>query len=59
MSTPAEKNYPLGLIISKEIKSAQDGQRNHAIDLLNDVEREILKKRTKVSDYINLTNKIC
>lgn len=50
MNVVNEKNSPLGLIISKAIKSAQDGERNHAIDLLNGVEREILKKRNKTSD---------
>jgi glycosyltransferase involved in cell wall biosynthesis len=50
MNVLNEKNSPLGLIISKAIKSAQDGERNHAIDLLNGVEREILKKRNKTSD---------
>jgi glycosyltransferase involved in cell wall biosynthesis len=45
-----EKNSPLGLIISKAIKSAQDGERNQAIDLLNTVEKQILKKRNKTSD---------
>jgi glycosyltransferase involved in cell wall biosynthesis len=45
-----ENNTPIGLIISKAIKSAQDGERNHAIDLLSGVEREILKKRNKTSD---------
>lgn len=50
MNVPNENNSPLGLIISKAIKSAQDGERNHAIDLLNGVEREILKKRNKTSD---------
>jgi glycosyltransferase involved in cell wall biosynthesis len=50
MNVLNEKKSPLGLIISKAIKSAQDGERNHAIDLLNSVEGEILKKRNKTSD---------
>ncbi|PUE11070.1 hypothetical protein B9Z51_01720 [Limnohabitans sp. T6-5] len=50
MNVLNENNSPLGLIISKAIKSAQDGERNHANDLLNGVEREILKKRNKTSD---------
>jgi glycosyltransferase involved in cell wall biosynthesis len=54
MNVLNENNSPLGLIISKAIKSAQDGERNHANDLLKVVEREILKKRNKTSDS-NLT----
>lgn len=50
MTVSNENNSPLGLIISKAIKSAQDGERNHAIDLLNGIEREILKKRNKTSN---------
>lgn len=50
MNMHNDKKLPLGLIISKAIKAAQDGERSHAIDLLNNLEREILKKRTQTSD---------
>jgi glycosyltransferase involved in cell wall biosynthesis len=50
MNVPNEINLPFGLIIAKAIKSAKEGEKNHAIDLLNGVERKNLIKRNKTSD---------
>jgi len=50
MNMSTDQKSPLGLIISKAIKLAENGERGNAIDLLNKVEIAALKERGKSSD---------
>ena len=49
MSLKKEITTPLGLIIAKAVKAAQEGDRNHAVDLINEVELGFEKGSNKAT----------
>jgi glycosyltransferase involved in cell wall biosynthesis len=50
MSSDIQSSSPAGVLIAKAISSAQSGDRNYAINLLEDIEREALKKSSSANN---------